>query len=126
LYSDVLRSWGLYAVALVFALIALSALVLPEAVALAIGYFLNGVNSYSEFYAVYVGVWSATAALAFSAARQVRQPMLGDLTAMFVLAQPVGRMFAALAVGLPQGFLLIVCAFEIVGGLLLLFVRPSH
>jgi hypothetical protein len=66
----------------------------------------------------------ATAGLALLAARQGEQPLLGDITAMFVLAQPAGRFIAAFAIGLPRGLLLIVCGLELAGGLALLALRP--
>jgi len=88
------------------------------------GLLLVGVNGYSQFYAIYVGVRLATAGLALLAARQGDQPILGDLAALFLLAQPAGRLVAALAIGLPQGVLLAVCAIELLAGLSLLVLRP--
>ena len=105
-------------------LAALAALLDPDRVAEVMGLFLVGVNGYSQFYAIYVGVRLATAGLALLAARQGEQPLLGDITAMFVLAQPAGRFIAAFAIGLPQGLLLIVCGLELAGGLALLALRP--
>ena len=66
----------------------------------------------------------ATAGLALLASRQVDQPVLGDLTALFLLAQPAGRLVAAFAIGLPTGVLLVVCAVELLAGLSLLALRP--
>lgn len=81
-------------------------------------------NGYSQFYASYVGVRVATAALAYLAAGRRDQPLLGDLTAMFLLAPPAGRLIAALVIGLPTGFLFAVCAVELLAGLALLALRP--
>jgi hypothetical protein len=106
-------------------------LVLPDADGMAarMGMFLNGVNGYSQFYAIHVGAWFAIAGLALLAARQEQAPVLGavlgDITAMFILAQPAGRMLAALTFGPPQGFLLVMCGVETAGGLALLALRPS-
>ncbi len=97
----------------------------PDRVALALGEFLVGANGYSQFYATAVGARLATAMLAYVAARRRDQPVLGDLTAMFLLAPPVGRLIAAFAIGLPQGFLLSVCGAELLAGLALLALRPS-
>jgi hypothetical protein len=88
------------------------------------GLFLVGVNGYSQFYAIYVGVRLATAGLALLAARRGDQPILGDLTALFILAQPLGRLVAAFAIGLPQGGLLVICGIELLAGLALLALRP--
>ena len=42
-----------------------------------------------------------------------------------VLAQPLGRSVALVRFGMPRGSLLAFFALELVGGLLLLVVRPS-
>jgi hypothetical protein len=111
-------------VATVSSLAALAAMLDPDRVAGAMGLFLVGVNGYSQFYAIYVGVRLATAGLALLAARQGDQPILGDLTALFVLAQPAGRFIAAFAIGLPNGLLLVVCGIELLAGFSLLALRP--
>ena len=120
------RATLLKGVALVCSLAAMTALLDPDRVATQLGMLLSGVNGYSQFYAVYVGVRLATAALALLAARHGDQPLLGDITALFILAQPVGRLIAAIAIGLPQGFVLVVCGIELVGGIALLMLRPRH
>jgi hypothetical protein len=119
-----LRRQLLQLVACASSLAALAAMLDPDRVATVMGLFLVGVNGYSQFYAIYVGTRLATAALALLAARQGEPPVLGDITALFVLAQPAGRFIAALAIGLPQGFLLVVCGIELAGGLALLALRP--
>jgi hypothetical protein len=105
-------------------LAALAAMLDPDRVAAAMGLFLVGVNGYSQFFAIYVGVRLATAWLALMAARRGDQPILGDITALFLLAQPFGRLVAAFAIGLPRGVLLIVCGIEVLAGLSLLALRP--
>lgn len=103
---------------------ALAALLDPDRVATGMGMLLVGVNGYSQFFAMYVGVRLATAGLALLAARHGDQPLLGDITALFLLAQPAGRFIAALAIGLPQGLLLVISGLELLGGLGLLALRP--
>jgi hypothetical protein len=120
----VLRRQLLHLFACVSSLAALAAMLDPDRVATVMGLFLVGVNGYSQFYAIYVGTRLATAALALLAARQGEPPVLGDITALFVLAQPIGRFIAAFAIGLPQGFLLVVCGIELAGGIALLALRP--
>ena len=105
-------------------LAALAALLNPDRVADAMGLFLVGVNGYSQFYALYVGVRLATAGLALLAARQGDQPILGDLAALFILAQPLGRLIAAFAIGLPRGLLFVICGIELAVGLALIGLRP--
>ena len=119
-----LRGQLLQLVATVSSLAALAALLDPDRIASAMGLFLVGVNGYSQFYAIYVGVRLATAGLALLAARNGDQPILGDLTALFLLAQPAGRLAAAFAIGLPTGVLFAVCAVELLAGLSLLALRP--
>lgn len=121
----VLRRFLLQCVALASSLAALAAFLDPDRVAASYGIFLVGVDGYSQFYAIYVGTRLATAALALTASRQGDQPILGDITALFLLAQPLGRLVAAFAIGLPQGFLLIISGLELAGGALLLALRPA-
>ena len=96
----------------------------PDRTAAAMGLFLIGVNGYSQFYAIYVGVRFATAGLSILAARRGDQPILGDLAALFILAQPLGRFIASFAIGLPQGLLFVVSGIELLAGLVLLLLRP--
>jgi hypothetical protein len=119
-----LREGLLGFIAVLCSLTALSAMLDPDWTASKLGMLLVGVDGYSQFYAIYVGLRLATAALALLAARHGDQPLLGDITAMFILAQPAGRCIAAFAIGLPQGFLLGVCAIELVLGLSVLALRP--
>ncbi len=112
-------------VALVFILIAGHAAIAPEMLARGVGYALSAPNGYSEVYAIYVGLWLATAALALLAAVRIQEALLGDIVAILVLAQPVGRTLAALQWGLPEGSLLAIFALEVAGGLVVLAVRPS-
>ncbi|MFP5392629.1 MAG: hypothetical protein ACLGI6_13965 [Gammaproteobacteria bacterium] len=118
------RQQLLRSIALACSLAALAAMLDPDRVAGAMGEFPIGVNGYSQFYAVHVGVRFASALLAMLAARNGDQPVLGDITALFILAQPAGRFVAAFAIGLPKGFLLAVCGIELAGGLMLLALRP--
>lgn len=125
LHSDTARRILLWLTAAVFCAIALYALLAPERMALGLGYTLQAPNGYSEFFAVYVGVWLATGGLAVYAARRIRQPVMGDTVALLVLAHPVGRCIAALGHGLPTGNLFMVFILEVLGGVALLAVRPS-
>jgi hypothetical protein len=119
-----LRSQLLQLTATASSLAALSAFLDPDRIAEAMGLFLVGVNGYSQFYAIYVGVRLATAGLALLAARRSDQPVLGDLAAFFILAQPLGRLAASFAIGLPQGLLFVVSGIEVLVGLALLLLRP--
>ena len=119
-----LRQRCLLAISITYILIAVLALLAPQQMANGMGYVLTSSNSFSEFYAVYVGVWLATAALTLLAARRITDALLGDLSAMFVLAQPAARLLAMVFFGLPQGSMLSVMLAEMVGGMLILWIRP--
>ena len=119
-----LRAALLQLTATASSLAALAAMLDPDRIADAMGVFLVGVNGYSQFYAIYVGVRLATAGLALLAARRGDQPILGDLAALFILAQPLGRLVAAFAIGLPRGLLFVICGIELAVGLALLLLRP--
>jgi hypothetical protein len=119
-----LRTQLLQVTATASSLAALSAYLDPDRTAEAMGLFLVGVNGYSQFYAIYVGVRLATAGLALLAARRGDQPILGDLAALFILAQPLGRLAASFAIGLPQGLLFVLSGIEALVGLALLLLRP--
>ena len=122
------RAWArgqlLQLVATASSLAGLIAMLDPDRIATAMGLFLVGVNGYSQFYAIYVGMRLAIAGLAWLAASRSDQPLLGDLVAVFLLAQPAGRLVAAFAIGLPHGSLLIVSGIELLAGLVLLALRP--
>jgi hypothetical protein len=119
-----LRGQLLQLTATASSLAALAAMLDPDRIAVAMGLFLVGVNGYSQFYALYVGVRLATAGLALLAARRGDQPILGDLAALFILAQPLGRLVASFAIGLPQGLLFLISGIELLVGLALLALRP--
>lgn len=119
-----LRSQLLKLVATASSLAALAAMLDPDRFAASMGQFLVGVNGYSQFYAIYVGTRLATAYLALRASKPDAHPVLGELTALFLLAQPAGRFVAAFAIGLPDGLLLAVCGIELLAGVSLLALRP--
>lgn len=121
-----LRTQLLIIVAVTSSLAALVALLDPDRAAGVMGEFPVGVNGYSQFYANHVGTRLATAILALLAARRPDQPVLGDVTALFILAQPAGRVIAAFHIGLPQGFLFAISGAELAAGIVLLALRPQE
>ena len=123
--SDFIRSILLAAVAIVFFVIAMRVVYHPKKIAEELGFNLNGKNGYNELYAIYLGVWLAMALIATYAAMNLKQPIIGDLVAILVLAQPVGRIVAIVRYGLPNGPLLVMFLMELLGGVLLLAVRPN-
>ena len=121
-----LRTNLLMLIAFISSLGVLLALLDPDRVATQYGMLLVGVNGYSQFYAIYVGVRIAIAALALLAAMNGDQPLLGDITAVFLLAQPFGHMIAAFAIGMPHGDVLELSGLQLAGGLTLLALRPPR
>lgn len=121
--SELARQVLLGLVALAFLALALRTLIQPDAVAAELGYRLERPNGYSELFAIYVGLWIATAGLAVYAALHVRDVRYGDAVALLILAQPLGRLLAAPRFGWPRGPLLGFFLLEVVGGGLLLLVR---
>lgn len=122
--SDKVRQALLVLTAMVFAGLAVASLVAPHTMAGGIGYTLDNVDALSEFRAVYVGLWLATAALLIVAARRVADPLLGDLGAMLVLGQTAGRLVSLVLDGMPSARIWPIFILEALGGVALLVVRP--
>ena len=112
--------------ALVFTGIAAGSTFAPHEMAAGIGYSLSNVDALSEFRAVYVGLWLATAVLLLVALRHIHEPILGDLGAILVLGQTGGRLLSVLLDGLPSGRIWPIFILEALGGVALLIVRPSE
>ena len=112
--------------AVVFAGIAVASLLAPHRMAEGLGYTLGNVDALSEFRAVYVGLWLATAGLLLVALRRIQEPLLGDLGALLVLGQTGGRILSVLLDGMPSARVWPIFILEAIGGLALLAVRPSE
>lgn len=125
IFSSLGRQALLVLCAAIFVANAVQTVVSPDEWAAGLGFRLRSPNGYSEVFAVYVGIWLATAYLCALAAIRVRESLLGDLAAMFVLSQAVGRVLALPQYGPPEGMLLLLFALEAAGGIALFVVRPS-
>lgn len=123
--SDLARQVLLGLTALVFLILALRTWWVPDQVARELGYAIQDANGYSELHAIYVGLWLAHAALGVYAVVHVDQAVLGDILALLILGQPLGRLVAVPRHGLPRGPLLVFFALEVIGGMALLAVRPG-
>lgn len=123
--SDLVRQILLGLTALVFAALALRTCWVPDTVARELGYGIADANGYSELHAIYVGLWLMHAGLGLWALLHIDQAILGDILALLILGQPLGRIIAAPKFGLPKGPLLAFFALEIVGAAALLAVRPA-
>lgn len=107
-----------------FVLIAVLAVLRPEQ--LLLGRHLDDIDDRSEFRAIYLGLWLATAAQLLIAARRIREPLLGDLGALLILGQVFGRLVSLSADGVPGPRVWTIFALELVGGAAILLVRPEH
>ena len=125
IYDDFIRQALLAATGGVFLVFASWAAFRSNSLALSLGYKLESNNSHSEFHAIYVGVFAAQFLLCVFAIIRIQDGFIGDLVAIFLLSQPFGRVLAAIKRGFPTGFMLFLFIAEMVGGILLLAVRPG-
>jgi len=132
LYDDgvkvlVVRRVLLVVAALVFTAIAVANLVIPETMARSMGYHLDGVDARNEYRAIYIGLWLAHAVLLLVAARRIDDLLLGDLAALLIGGQFVGRVVSAVVDGaLPSSKLWPAAAVESLGALALMLARPRR
>lgn len=125
IYDDLIRQSMLGATGLIFLAVSAWAALNPYSLAKLLGYELTVPNGQSEFHAIYGGVFLAQAVLCGMAAVRVGDAALGDLVALFLLAQPLGRLLALVRFGPPTGAMRWLFALELIGGLTLISVRPS-
>jgi hypothetical protein len=125
IHDDLIRQILLAATGAVFVGLAAWAAVAPRSLASTVGYRLDSANAMSEFHAIYFGVFLAQALLCGLAVTRIDDAIIGDLVAIFVLAQPLGRTLAWFRWGWPTGPLAAVMLLELLGGLAILQVRPA-
>jgi len=125
IYSNLTRQFLLGATGTIFLIFALWAMARPSLLASALGYTIERPNGLSEFHAIYVGVFLAQALLCVVAMNRVQEAVFGDLVAVFLLAQPVGRCVACFRKGYPSGFILFLLLLELIAGSALLLIRPE-
>jgi hypothetical protein len=112
--------------ALVFLGIAVASLYAPRDMARALGYTLDNVDAMSEFRAVYVGLWTATALLLLLAVVRIDQAILGDLGALLILGQVGGRIVSLALDGVPTVKIWPMFLLELAGGLAIVAIRPGQ
>jgi Domain of unknown function (DUF4345) len=110
--------------AVVFLGIAVASLAAPQRMAEPFDYRLETSNALSEFRAIYVGLWLAHAVVLAWAAWRIDLVHLGDVAALLVLGQVVGRLASLVIDGAPDLRLAPVALAELLGGTLLLVLRP--
>lgn len=109
-------------VAAVYLLITFQVLRRPSSVMQDVGLRFDNINGLSEFHAIYVGIWSVTAAMLIYSAFFPQERALAVFAALMVLAQPMGRIVALFRGGLPRGKMQLMFVLETIGGLWLCFL----
>lgn len=125
LQSNRFRSLLLLLAGLGFLAIAIGSTFAPDVMASQLGYLLNNVDARNEFRAVYVGVWTATSILFFTATWYNQIALIGDLGAILILGQVGGRLLSLLLDGIPSEKILPVFTVELISSLAILLIRPK-
>jgi len=120
-----LRKINLVGIGLTFLFIAGYVLFNIEKAAYIYGYTLNGVDGHNEFRAVYMGFWIGLTVLFFVAAWKIEVPILGDIAALMVLLQALGRLLSLLLDGKPSERFIIVFFLELTSSVFGLLMRPK-
>jgi len=123
--TTLLRKINLVGIGLTFLLIAGYVLFNIEKAAYIYGYTLNGVDGHNEFRAVYMGFWIGLTVLCFVAARKIEMPILGDIAALMVLLQALGRLLSFMLDGKPSKLVIIVFFLELTSSVFGLLMRPQ-
>jgi hypothetical protein len=109
----------------VFAVIAVAAVVWPHAVAARYGLKLDG-EAMNEFRAVFTGFWLGLAAMLFTAARRPELVILGDLCGLALLLQAMGRLLSVVLDGAPRADFVAAMIGEALTGAIVLAIRPRR
>ena len=125
IYSDFLRQLLLGSTAAFFLFFVAWAIVHRASLANVLGYQVTKPNGESEFGAIYIGLFFAQALLCIFAITRIQDSAVGDLAAVFLLLQPIGRILPLFRCGAPTGLLRFLFAMEVFGGVALLLVRPN-
>jgi uncharacterized protein DUF4345 len=123
--TTLLRKINLVGIGLTFLFIAGYVLFNIEKAAYIYGYTLNGVDGHNEFRAVYMGFWIGLTVLCFVAARKIEMPILGDIAALMVLLQALGRLLSFMLDGKPSKLVIIVFFLELTSSVFGLLMRPK-
>jgi hypothetical protein len=111
---------------LTFLSIAAGALVAPHLVAPRYGYSLQGVESFNEFRAVFVGFWTGLGITLLTASRRTDVPLLGDLCGLMILLQSLARAVSFVIDGIPAPTFVGAFALELITGASILLLRPRE
>ena len=117
------RKVFLYVIAAVYFCEAVMALVAPETAAELVGYQFQSADGFSEFRAVYLGMWSVLCGWSILAARRAHEPLLGDVVASLVFAESLARILSLVLDGTPGSITYLHIAMEF-SPLAILLLRP--
>jgi hypothetical protein len=120
-----LRRFNLIGNGLTFLFIAGYVLFNIEKAAYFYGYTLNAAGGHNEFRAVYMGFWIGLTVLFFIAAWKIEMPILGDIAALMILLQALGRLLSFLLDGKPSERFIIVFFIELTSSVFGLLMRPK-
>jgi len=123
--TTLLRKINLVGIGLTFLFIAGYVLFNIEKAAYIYGYTLNGVDGHNEFRTVYMGFWIGLTVLCFVAARKIEMPILGDIAALMVLLQALGRLLSFMLDGKPSKLFIVVFFLELTSSVFGLLMRPK-
>jgi hypothetical protein len=112
-----------YIIAVVYFGEAALALWAPQSAAELVGYQFLRVDGFSEFRAVYVGMWSVLGFWSVIAARRAHQPLPGDVVASVIFGESVARMLSLVLDGVPGSITYLHIAMEL-APLAILLLRP--
>jgi len=121
--ADEIRQIFVALIGLTFLGFALWALISPRQLAQVLGQQWSNGNGGNEFHAIYIGVFLAQALLCLVALLNPDIAILTDLVIAFLLAQPLGRLFALFRGFRTQGLLTLLFSLEVLGGGLLVLFR---
>lgn len=112
-----------YVIAAVYFGEAALALWAPETAAQLVGYQFLRVDGFSEFRAVYVGMWPVLGFWAVVAARRAHQALPGDIVASVIFGESIARMLSLGLDGAPGSITYLHIAMEF-APLAILMLRP--
>lgn len=112
-----------YVIAAVYFGEAALALWAPESAAALVGYQFLRVDGFSEFRAVYLGMWPVLGFWAVVAARRAHQALPGDVVASAIFGESVARVLSLMIDGAPGAITYLHIAMEF-APLAILLVRP--
>jgi peptidoglycan/LPS O-acetylase OafA/YrhL len=99
----IIRRLGLGGSGIIFGVIALASVVMPQATAQNYAFAVESPDAYNQFHAVFTGFWAGLSIWMITAARRPRERLLGDLAGIAIGLQALARLLSIFAHGKPSG-----------------------